>query len=443
MLVLLIGFPSSVSNFPAFADDKDDNDNLKVSAKESKAYKKQLEKAEKARDKAEERKEKFEQKYNKFRDFKKDVSVILSSKTITLCHIPPGNPDNAHTIIVGTPAARAHLAHYDVLGECGGEPQILLDEREAHIAEKQAELEEKRAKIIQKQTELAQKYLEKINKLNERSQKILDKFNSGEYFGELYDQVQVRTFLLEFPQLIGESFVDSSDTSDFLVRISLETSSNPSSGHQKFKVTNCEIIGESHYECAFGKARSISSGPGNNNAIDIVAFLQDTDTESTSSLRAYVTPVGSSNTWFQEGTSNVSLMGKISLQWSLSGDGTLTVTEPVEIIHDETNDVDLEHEDEEEEADEIEIQGKIESINLDSQSFTLDTGEEIFVNENTEFDEGFDSLGVLTQGLEVDIDAMEIDGKLVATEIEIENELDDDEDDDGDDDEENDENEEG
>jgi len=82
MLVLLVGFPSSVSNFPAFADDNDDNDNLKVSAKESKAYKKQLEKAEKARDKAEEIKEKFEQKYNKFRDFKKDVSVIYSNKTI-------------------------------------------------------------------------------------------------------------------------------------------------------------------------------------------------------------------------------------------------------------------------------------------------------------------------------------------------------------------------
>jgi len=32
MLVLLVGFPSSVANFPAFADDKDDNDNLYVSS---------------------------------------------------------------------------------------------------------------------------------------------------------------------------------------------------------------------------------------------------------------------------------------------------------------------------------------------------------------------------------------------------------------------------
>ena len=39
---------------------------------------------------------------------------------VTICHIPPGNPDNAHTITVGAPAVPAHLAHGDYLGECGG-----------------------------------------------------------------------------------------------------------------------------------------------------------------------------------------------------------------------------------------------------------------------------------------------------------------------------------
>lgn len=38
---------------------------------------------------------------------------------VTICHIPPGNPDNAHTITVGAPAVPAHLAHGDTLGECG------------------------------------------------------------------------------------------------------------------------------------------------------------------------------------------------------------------------------------------------------------------------------------------------------------------------------------
>ncbi|HVR61090.1 MAG TPA: hypothetical protein VMU50_04280 [Polyangia bacterium] len=40
------------------------------------------------------------------------------TKKTTVCHIPPGNPANAHTICVGNPAVPAHLAHGDHLGEC-------------------------------------------------------------------------------------------------------------------------------------------------------------------------------------------------------------------------------------------------------------------------------------------------------------------------------------
>ena len=40
---------------------------------------------------------------------------------ITLCHIPPGNPENAHTITVGESAVIAHIAHGDKLGECSDE----------------------------------------------------------------------------------------------------------------------------------------------------------------------------------------------------------------------------------------------------------------------------------------------------------------------------------
>jgi hypothetical protein len=44
---------------------------------------------------------------------------------VAVCHIPPGNPANMHTIIVGEPAVKAHLAHGDTLGacpcDCGGD----------------------------------------------------------------------------------------------------------------------------------------------------------------------------------------------------------------------------------------------------------------------------------------------------------------------------------
>ena len=37
---------------------------------------------------------------------------------VTICHVPPGNPDNAHTISVGPNAANAHLAHGDSSVSC-------------------------------------------------------------------------------------------------------------------------------------------------------------------------------------------------------------------------------------------------------------------------------------------------------------------------------------
>lgn len=36
-----------------------------------------------------------------------------------ICHVPPGNPANAHTIVIGYPAVNAHLSHHDdYVGSC-------------------------------------------------------------------------------------------------------------------------------------------------------------------------------------------------------------------------------------------------------------------------------------------------------------------------------------
>lgn len=50
-----------------------------------------------------------------------DDGVVTRSgvEKVTICHIPPGNPDNAHTITVGAPAVPAHIAeHGDTIGPC-------------------------------------------------------------------------------------------------------------------------------------------------------------------------------------------------------------------------------------------------------------------------------------------------------------------------------------
>lgn len=47
-----------------------------------------------------------------------DHPVICAPHKATICHIPPGNHANLHTICVGKPAVPAHLAHGDRLGAC-------------------------------------------------------------------------------------------------------------------------------------------------------------------------------------------------------------------------------------------------------------------------------------------------------------------------------------
>jgi hypothetical protein len=37
---------------------------------------------------------------------------------VEICHVPPGNPDNSHTIEIGAPAVDAHLGHGDTMGAC-------------------------------------------------------------------------------------------------------------------------------------------------------------------------------------------------------------------------------------------------------------------------------------------------------------------------------------
>jgi len=58
-------------------------------------------------------------------DLDADIHACGTEQTrkTTICHIPPGNPSNAHTLCVGNAAVAAHVAqHHDTLGACVAEP---------------------------------------------------------------------------------------------------------------------------------------------------------------------------------------------------------------------------------------------------------------------------------------------------------------------------------
>ena len=47
-----------------------------------------------------------------------DAAPAQTADKVTVCHIPPGNPANAHTISVDAAAVPAHLGHGDTLTPC-------------------------------------------------------------------------------------------------------------------------------------------------------------------------------------------------------------------------------------------------------------------------------------------------------------------------------------
>jgi hypothetical protein len=58
-------------------------------------------------------------------DLDADIHACDAGQTrkTTICHIPPGNPSNAHTLCVGNAAVAAHVEqHHDTIGACVAEP---------------------------------------------------------------------------------------------------------------------------------------------------------------------------------------------------------------------------------------------------------------------------------------------------------------------------------
>jgi len=61
------------------------------------------------------------------------MPVSETDSKVEICHIPPGNPENAHTIRVGVPAMVAHLAHGDSIGACAPQDESSVQNLNAGI----------------------------------------------------------------------------------------------------------------------------------------------------------------------------------------------------------------------------------------------------------------------------------------------------------------------
>ncbi len=57
--------------------------------------------------------------------------AIAEEAKVDVCHIPPGNPDNAHTITISENALSAHLDHGDRVGACDSAQAQTVEVRES------------------------------------------------------------------------------------------------------------------------------------------------------------------------------------------------------------------------------------------------------------------------------------------------------------------------
>lgn len=59
------------------------------------------------------------------------AATAAQAAKVEICHIPPGNPENWHTISVSSKAVNAHLNHGDLLGSCLENCETLCDDGDA------------------------------------------------------------------------------------------------------------------------------------------------------------------------------------------------------------------------------------------------------------------------------------------------------------------------
>jgi len=319
MSIIVLGLIVNTSSFSdmAFAEKPD-----KEAAKEAR------ETAKEARETAKEAREDIQE----FSDGTVETSSssptttdTTNSEKVTICHIPPGNPGNAHTITIGAPAVSAHEAHGDfVEGSC----ELADLDREDNTAEKESRLAEgssqKESKALERAEKLIEKLEQQIANLEKRLQSLLEKYESGEYYGNISTADAVtNSYVISF-EGIALSIYDDSVTNEMSGELFMEnqvTTQNTS----KFKILSGEVlVGNAVYDVAFGKARASSSG-GEDSLVIILQTIDSEENDNTIKITlGFNSPLEGD---FGNPPEEIEILdnSKVSGQWILEGSGQLSL----------------------------------------------------------------------------------------------------------------------
>jgi len=253
--------------------------------------------------------------------------VLYTSSTTIICHIPPGNPGNAHTITIGSPAVNAHLAHGDNIEDPSCESIVWED----HKAEKELRLAEgssqKESKALERAERLIEKLEQQIDNLEKRLQSLLEKYESGEYYGNISTaDVVTNSYVISFKGTALSIYDDSveAEMSGQLFMENQVTTPNTS----KFKIVSGEVIvGDDIYDVVFGKARASSSGQSGDE-YSLVIVLQTIDSEENDNTikitLGFNSPLEGE---FGSPAEDFEILdnSKVSGQWILDGSGQLSL----------------------------------------------------------------------------------------------------------------------
>jgi hypothetical protein len=322
MSIIVLGLIVNTASFSdlVFADKPDKEEkNLAKQERENK------------REEYKQEREESKQTREEVKEFKDSIGLTSSSSSstdkVTICHIPPGNPANAHTITVGGSAVRAHAAHGDfVEGSCDSD-DFNSEDYKSKKESRFSESSEKESKALERAERLIEKLEQQISNLEKRLQTLLEKYESGEYYGNISTaDTVINSYTISF-EGIASSIYDESVTTQMSGELFMENQVT-TSDTSKFKILSGEVVvGDAIYDVVFGKARASSSGPSGEDD-SLVIVLQTIDSEENNNTIKITLGFDS---LIEGGFGNPPVEfeildnSKISGQWILDGSGQLSL----------------------------------------------------------------------------------------------------------------------